>query len=292
MYILQPWKPGLAFELASLKDLLRFGLPYQINTFLAVAKDDGMTVFLGGILGPANMGLLGWAQKWATQALRLVMDPVTRVTFPAFSRMQDHPEELSKAITKSIFFICLLVFPALIGLVLVAPALISLIPKYSKWELALLALGLVSINSAWAAVTTPLTNALNAIGKIKTTFHLMIMWTVLTWVFLPGLSYLWGVDGAALGYAIVGSSSIVAILVAVRSIQVNFWESVGKPLLGAILMGTVLAFGRQLLPVSWMSIFFLSFLSLFVYALSLFILVGASLLTDIKRAALDIRGRN
>src|SRR3990167_6603540 len=85
IYILKPWRPGLTLSFSSLKSLLKFGLPYQINTFLAVLKDDGMTVILGGILGASGMGILGTARKLAQYPLRFFMDNVTRVTFPAFS---------------------------------------------------------------------------------------------------------------------------------------------------------------------------------------------------------------
>ncbi|KPJ70117.1 hypothetical protein AMJ51_02520, partial [Microgenomates bacterium DG_75] len=39
IYLLSPWKIGFAFEKDSLKHLLKFGVPYQANTFLAVVKD-------------------------------------------------------------------------------------------------------------------------------------------------------------------------------------------------------------------------------------------------------------
>ena len=34
IYVLQPWKPGFAFSKKSIKDLLGFGVPYQLNNFL------------------------------------------------------------------------------------------------------------------------------------------------------------------------------------------------------------------------------------------------------------------
>lgn len=154
-----------------------------------------------------------------------------------------------------------------------------------------MALGLVSINSAWAAVSTPLTNVLNAIGKIKTTFHLMIMWTVLTWIFIPSLAYFYSVNGAALGYAIVGTSSIVAIFVAVKSIKVNLWGSVGKPLVGTILMGAVLLFGRSFLPISWVSVVIMLFSAAFVYLVSILILIGPIIFKDFKKISLSMVGK-
>ncbi len=291
IYILRPWKPGIAWDGKSFRNLLRYGIPYQFNTILASIKDDGMTLVLGGILGSANYGLLVWAKKWAEAPLRFFMDQVIKVTFPAYSRMQDNQEELSKAVTKSLLFICLLVFPALAGLVILAPSLVNLIPRYGKWEPALFALALISINSAWAAITTPLTNVLMAIGKIKTTSRLMVMWTVLTWVLFPLLAYLYGINGVAWGYVVVGCSSLVAVLVALKSVKVDILSCIGKPLFSTLIFALALLAGRQLLPLSWISFFSILMFGLLIYLFFTFLLLGPTLSKDAKKLALGIRGR-
>ena len=130
IYALQPWKPGIAFSLNTLKGLFKFGIPYQINTFLATLKDDGMTIVLGGIIGPVGVGILSFAQKLARLPLTFFMDTVTRVTFPAFSRMQDHKNDLERSVTRSIFFICLFVFPSLMGIIILSPLLVRVVPRY------------------------------------------------------------------------------------------------------------------------------------------------------------------
>lgn len=283
MYLIRPWRPGIFFSIQPAKKLFRFGIPYQANTFLAMFKDDGLTMFLGGLIGMSGMGLLGWAQRWAQAPLRFFMDQVIKVTFPAFSRMQNDKKELSKAVSRSIFFICLLVFPSLIGLITVAEPLTEVIPKYEKWQPALLALSLLGINTAWAAVTTPLTNLLNAIGKITTTFKLMIMWTSLTWVTVPLLAIRFGVDGAAFGFAIVGTSSMVAIWIIHRIIKFDLIASVGKPLSGAVVMGLSLFLMKLLLPISFASIILMVLAGIIIYASSIFVLVGPSILSDTKQ---------
>lgn len=268
-YIIQPWLPVIAFSTKSLASILRFGIPYQTNIFLAMLKDDGMTLFLGSVLGSSGIGLLGWAQKWAYAPLRFFMDQVIKVTFPAFSRMQDNKKELSNAVSKSIFFICLLVFPSLILLILLAPSLVQIIPKYNKWTPALTALMLISITSAFAAITTPLTNMLSAIGKISLTFKFMIMWTVLTWLFVPALSLLYGINGAALGFALVGASSVFAIWKAQQFIQINYIEIVGKPVLGSIIMGMIVLLLRSFLPINFTSVVIISLIGIISYFLML-----------------------
>jgi len=89
IYWLAPWPVGLAFEWGEIKDLFKFGIPYQGNTLIAMVKDRLLNVVLAGWIGITGMGYLGWAQTWSQRSLRFVSDNVTKVTFPAFSRMQD-----------------------------------------------------------------------------------------------------------------------------------------------------------------------------------------------------------
>jgi len=271
-YIVQPWFPRFAFSLKAFKSVLKFGVPYQVNTLLAMIKDDGMTLFLGVIIGPQGVGLLGWAQKWAYAPLRFFMDQVIKVTFPAFSRLQDDKAALSDLVTKSIFFVCLLVFPALVILVLVAPILVQIIPKYIKWSPALFALSILALTSALAAITTPLTNTLNAIGKIYLTFKLMIMWTFLTWAFVPLFAYFFGLNGAAIGFTLVGLSSFVALRLVSKHVDINYKRSVGKPLLASIVMGVLVFLTGGLLPASFQQVIIMIVLGFVIYLFTIFAL--------------------
>ncbi len=280
-YIVSPWVPKISFSTESFRSIMKFGIPYQANTFLAMIKDDGMTLFLGGILGAGGIGLLGWAQKWAYAPLRFFMDQVIKVTFPAFSRLQDNRKELSDLVSKSIFFICFLVFPSLVMLLLLAPTLVTIIPKYIKWSPALFALSVLTVTSGLAAITTPLTNTLNAIGKISLTFKFMIMWTVLTWVFVPLLAYLYGLNGAAIGFTLVGFSSFVALYLVSKYVDINYLQSVGKPLLASAVMGIFVFIIKNILLVSWQQIIVMVGVGAVVYSLMM-IMVEPKLLLLIK----------
>ncbi|MDO8573418.1 MAG: oligosaccharide flippase family protein [Candidatus Daviesbacteria bacterium] len=269
-YIVKPWWPGIAFSVTAFKSVLKFGIPYQANTLLAMIKDDGMILFLGSFIGTSGVGLLGWAQKWAYAPLRFFMDQVIKVTFPAFSRLQDNRKDLSDLVTKSIFFICLLVFPSLVILTFVVPSLVYIIPKYAKWSPAIFALSVLTITSGLAAITTPLTNTLNAIGRITLTFKLMIMWTVLTWIFVPTLALLYGVNGAAVGFTLVGLSSVIALYLVAKHVDIDYLKSVGKPLLAAILMGVFIFIIRNIVPLSLLQVIFMISTGLISYILIIF----------------------
>lgn len=283
LYFFQPWKPGLALSRGSLSKLLKFGIPYQINTFIAVLKDDGLTLVLGKLMGVSALGILVWAQKWIQIPLRVVMDNVTRVMFPAFSRMQDDAENLKRSVTRSIFFTTVLVFPATVAIVILFPVVTNIIPRYNQWLPAILPLTLLSINVLFAAVTTQLTNLLNAIGKIKITSVLMVMWTVLTWILVPYLAKKFGAGGAAAGYALVGFSSVVAIAVVKKYVNFSLTDGALKPFFASMVMGVTLLVLRSMLPQSLTTLGVLIVTGLIVYALCILALVGVSLIEDVKK---------
>ncbi len=289
MYIVSPWRVGFAFSRKSLSHLLKFGLPYQANTIMAVIKDDLMTIFLGSVVGPTGLGYLGWAKKWAEQPLRFLMDNVTKVAFPAFARMQDGKENLQRAVEKSLFFLTFLTFPILVGFSVLASDLVRIIPRYTKWEPALLALYFYSFNSAWATISSSMTNLLNAIGQIKKTFKLMMMWLVLTWVLMPVLGLKLGYNGVAAATALIALSSTVAIYVARKSVKFDLISSVGKPLLASVAMGLVIALFKPAgtSPLAAVAIrILLGAVSYFGIA---YLLIGQSLLTDISRIYHEVK---
>jgi len=271
IYWLSPWKIGLAVSISSLKSLLSFGLPYQINSLVATVKDRFINIILWKIIGADGVGIIGWAQTWSQKPLRFIMDNVTRVTFPSFARLQDNPAELRRAIERTLFFITLITFPIVAGLAVFAPQLIQLIPRYSKWQPALLALVLYCFNSAWASVSTPLTNTLNALGKVKTNTYLMLMWTALTWILVPYLAHRFGYNGVAYATALIALSSIVPVIIVKRMTGFSLINSIVKPLLATLVM-----IGSALFLTSFPLIINI-FISSLLFTITIYLLVGPDL---------------
>ena len=291
IYILQPWKPEIAFNKNAVKSLLKFGVPYQVNTLVSVVKDQGITLILGGILGQAAIGYLGSAMRLSQIPLRLFMDNVTKVSFPAFSRLQGQKKELAKSVTMSVQFICFLVFPSLIGFIMIVPNLMVILPKYQKWEPALLPLYIVSINVIFAAVATQLTNMLTAIGKIGVVIKLTIMYTALTIILVPYLASKYDFTGAAWGYAMVGMSSIVAIWVAKRQVNFSLLDSFVKPLLAALIMGGIIYWVRGVVEPTSINTAGMVILGGMVYSFGSIMIIGPSILRDGKKIIYNFLGK-
>lgn len=233
------WPIGFSFSKNVAKKLFKYGVPYQFNSFISVAKDKLSNLFVAQIIGTNSFGILAWAQKGPRMPLSF-MEAIMKITFPTFSRLQEHQDFLKKSLDKSLFFIALVVFPALVGISFVGLDFIYIVPKYTKWLPAIFPMYLYSFNYAIAAITTPITNAFNAVGKITLTTKFMIMWTILTWIFFPILSWKFGYIGTVWASVIVGISSFIVWFVARKEFDLNIFQSIKKPFFGSILMVIIL----------------------------------------------------
>lgn len=251
MWALKPWRIGLAFNLDSLKRLGSFGLKFQANDLLARVKDNLFYSLLAGFLPLSQFGFVSWAKTWSIYPYNLTVQNVMAITFPAFSRLQDRPELLAKAIEKSLFFITLVLFPLITGMAVFIYPLTQVIPGYEKWQPAILTFVLFTLSIGWSAISTPLTNVLNAIGKINWTLGLMIMWTVLTWTLTPLFMWWFGFNGVALAAFVIALTSFMPVALVKRLVTFNFWDQVWRQLVLSILMAVV---GLSLLPLQSVTI--------------------------------------
>jgi len=273
MYVLAPWKPSLGIVKKSAKKLLHFGVPFQLNSILALIKDDLLTVFLGKVLTFSQIGYIGWAQKWAYFPLRFFMDSVNKVTFPAYSRIQHDKKVLGLAIEKSIYFVSVTIFPTLTGLFLAAPFFVSFFPKYSKWQPALLSLTFFCINAVFASVSTTLTNLLNATGKIKTTLKLMIFWTTATWILTITLIKFFGFQGVAMASALVAATSWITVVLARKTVYFKFWDNIKDAIFSTIIMAIVFLVISPVIINNLISLFMTVLICAIIY-MSYFVTLG------------------
>ncbi len=227
MYKLSPWTPGFALDRQSLVSLFKFGIPFQLNSFIALAKDRLSNLYLSSSLGLYSFGLLSWSIKINRTAIS-IMDAFIRVMFPTLARLQDDPASVKTILNKTAFGIALISFPLLLWTNFALPEIVNLIPKYNKWQEALWIVPFLSISACIAAITTPLSNALSALGMIKRNTFYMIMWLALTWIFYPLLTNIYGLKGAIVAILLVGSSSFLVWFDIYRYFSVNIFKSISR----------------------------------------------------------------
>ena len=225
MWFIRSWKVGINFNLESFKDLVNFGAKFQLNDFLARVKDQLFFLLVGNFLPLKQFGYIQWGKAWSMYPYNLTVQNVMAITFPTFSRLQKHKDLLKKAIEKSIYFISLLIFPLLIGMSLFIQPLTIVVLRYSKWQPAIATFIMFTLSIGWASISTPLTNTLNAIGKIDRTLKLMGIWTSLTWILTPVLIWLFGFNGVALSSLLISFTSFLAIKYVKKEVPIEVWPT-------------------------------------------------------------------
>lgn len=270
IYILAPWKPNWGISKSSIKGLLNFGLPFQLNSLLALLKDRLVPLVVARMVGSVGVGYITWSQSLAFLPLE-AMNIMTRVTFPAFSRLQENKENLKETLEDSLFATGLILYPALFGLNAVAASLIAHVVS-AKWQAALPLVHLFSIGAFWATLSSPFTNFLNATGKVKTTLKLMLLWTILEWLLTPLLTLYFGFLGAGVASALISVTSIIPLIIIKKMIKIEVIKNIWQPILASIIMGILAYFLSRQLVYNFLSLLGIVAVSAIVYFILIFIL--------------------
>lgn len=236
MLAIKPWRIGITISMSSLKNMIGFGVKFQLNDFLARIKDQLFYLVLGIILPLREFGYIQWAKTWSMYPYNLTVQNVMAVTFPTFARLQKRKDLLRAAIEKSIYFISLLIFPILGGMICLIWPLTNVVQDYAQWQPAIPSFIMFALSIAWAAISTPLVNTLNAIGKINRSLKLMVIWTALTWTLTPLLLWQFGMNGVALAALLISFTSGLAIKFVKDYVDLNIWNQVYRQLAAAVLM--------------------------------------------------------
>jgi len=132
LWILCQWHPSIQFSKERFKELFSFGANvtgHRIANYIGANIDY---FFIGKFLGDSALGLYTLGYSLATYPQRRLSSIVTKVAFPAFSKIQDDNERIRRNYLKSITYISLVVFPLLISMIILAPYFIKVIYG-NKW---------------------------------------------------------------------------------------------------------------------------------------------------------------
>jgi len=103
----------------------------------------------------------------------------------------------------------------------------------------------------------------------------MVMWTALAWILTPVLAIKFGYLGVAYATAIIALSSGIPVIIVHRLTHFSISNSFAKPALATLVM---------LMPSLFITdIFFNLIVSLLLFTITIYFLVGNQLLVDVRR---------
>lgn len=118
------WLPGFRFDWRALGELKAFGLFSTGNHFITTLSLDQLLI--GALLGPAGLGLYGFARRIFQILTDLLSGALNLVSYSLLSSMQREPEKLREAYLLGTFASSVVAFPVFSGLALIAGDLIPI----------------------------------------------------------------------------------------------------------------------------------------------------------------------
>lgn len=132
LWIYVKWTPKLVFSADSFRYLFSFGSRILGSSLVDTIYNNIYTLVIGRCFSPSMVGLYSKASTLSQFLSSNITNVLTSVSFPAFSKVQDDLEVLSNANKKYIRLSAYIVFPLMIGLVVLAEPLITVLLK-EQW---------------------------------------------------------------------------------------------------------------------------------------------------------------
>jgi teichuronic acid exporter len=132
LWVVNPWRPGFVFRLASARKLFGFGSYLLMAAVLDVSYNRLYTVFIGKLYGVRDLGFYNRADGTRQLPTGLLSGVLSRVAFPIFSAAAHDKKRLRRGVRHAIRGIMLINVPMMLGLMATAEPLIRTLygPKW------------------------------------------------------------------------------------------------------------------------------------------------------------------
>jgi len=127
------WRPKLVFSRRTLREQFAYGGTLFGAMLLLQFSQTAQVLMVGRFLGASSVGRLTVSQTLVYLPFNRIAGPIQEVMFPAFSRMQDEPARILRALNRINQVLAAIAFPMLTGLAVLAPEFTSVVlgPKWA-----------------------------------------------------------------------------------------------------------------------------------------------------------------
>lgn len=132
MWGMSKWLPSLEFSFESFKRLFGFGNKLLISNVIHTVYANMYMFFIGKYFSSAELGYYNRATVLANFPSTNIVDVIYRVMFPILCELQSDKEKLREAFLNYLSMTCYVVFPCMIGFIVLAEPIVELLLT-QKW---------------------------------------------------------------------------------------------------------------------------------------------------------------
>ena len=249
-WISNKWRPQWLFSWTSFTNLFNFGSFIFIGVIINTLYHNLLSLIIGKFFTADTLGYFTQAKKLLEIPRNSISSVIVNVSFPVFSEIQNDLVRVYNAARKSLKSLMFANIPLMILLLILAEPLITLLFT-SKWDKSI---PYFQVFCIYGILTSPIElnrQIINALGKSKKTFHIMVIQRGLGLILVFAGLY-WGMKGILIGYVLA--------------------QLVGY-IISAVISGKLMGYGlikqcKDLLPIFCISLIAAIITSLFSMAIS------------------------
>lgn len=251
---LSPWKPGLFFSFATLREMFSFSGWSLLEALSIWATTWAGTFIVGSVLSETEVGLYRQPILVVTSMFAIITAATTPILFAALSRLQDDPDGFRRFFLRFQFAVSVALLPIGVGAFFFRDFLTGLLFG-PQWAQAALMFGAWALSSSIVIVFSHYcSEVFRALGKPRVSFlsqclYMTVMIPALYVAALHGFTTLVIVNAAIRLVAIVINQWLTFVVANIGFIRVL--RNVSAPLFCAATMGAVAAWLSELAQGHW-----------------------------------------
>lgn len=241
VWIILPWRPRFVIDRNVAGSLMKFGASVTLIDIITQITDNIDYVIVGRFFGLVPLSVYTLAYRLPEMLLIGNLWVMGGVVFPAFSSIQDRPDDLRRGFLASVRVVELFAVPICLGLLIAADPIVRVVFG-DQWLEAIPVLRVLAIYAWVYSLGYHVGGFYKAIGRPDILLRLSLLTLV---IILPCLllGARFGLIGVATGHLVaVLLRRIVSLALATRYVNVSLADIFGElrsSLLGAMVMGPI-----------------------------------------------------
>jgi len=207
-YVIHPYRPRLRFNKQQFKELFGFGkwiLGSSIIIFLLHQGDDAL---VGKVLGVTALGFYQLAYRLSNMPATEITHVISKVTFPAYSKLQDDLPRSREAYLKVLQITAFLSFP-IAGLIFVLAPDFTRIFLGQKWMPMVPAMQALCIFGVTRSINGTMGSFFQSIGKPRINTITSGIQLIIMGIIIYPLAMRWGILGVCVAVIVPNCFALV-----------------------------------------------------------------------------------
>ena len=280
------WRPKLEFDKTIAWDMFHFGkyvLAGAIIWFLYTNLDN---IIVGKFLGVTMLGFYAIAMNTSNILNDYLLGKVGFIMYPAYSKVQEDPEDMKRVMLKALKYISILIMPFSFCLFIFAPDILRFVFG-QKWLPATNILRILAFVGMFRSLGSAIWPIFLARGKSKADFQVGLAHVVIYFTLVIPLAIKFKLIGAGIAVLLAAIIAFIIGVIRVKNIihirTIVLIEAISPALLCSLAMAVIVLITRHLMAMKELhySFFLYGSLAAVIYVTGTY-LMNRNILRDIK----------